>query len=61
MQARPSPRCDLSHAWLVEVETKVIVPPEEDPYWYAQEIKAARCIIPRDDVKHVIGKGGRTL
>ena len=63
VRAGPSPRCNLSHAWLVEVETKIIGPPEEEeePYWYAEEIEATRCIIPRGDAKHVIGKGGRTL
>ena len=61
MCAGPSPRCGLSHTWLFEVESKVIAPPEEEPYWCAEGIDAARCIIPRVDAKHVIGKGGRTL
>ena len=56
-----SPNCHLSHAWLVEVETKAFYPSDEVPYWYAEEIEAAHCSIPRDDAKHVIGKGGRTL
>ena len=59
--AGPSPHCDLSHAWLVEVETKVIGPFEEEPYWYAKEIETSSCIILRDDAKHMIGKGGHTL
>ena len=60
-RAGPSPHCSLSHTWLFEVETKVLYPPEEEPYWDAEGIEAARCSIPRDDAKHVIGKGGRTL
>ena len=61
VQSVPSPHCDLSHAWLVEVESTRIEDEDELPYWYAEGIGAARCIIPRDDAKHVIGKGGRTL
>ena len=57
----PFPRCGLSHAWLVEVESKVVAPPEEEHYWYAEGIDTARCIIPRDDAKHLIGKGGHTF
>lgn len=61
VHTRPSPRCNLSHASLVEVETKLIDPPEEAHYWYAEGIDAACCIILREDPKHVIGKAGRTL
>lgn len=53
-----SPRCDLSHACLVEVGTMLIGKEEEVPYWYAKGIGATCCIIPRDDINHVIGKGG---
>ena len=61
VQAGPSPRCDFNHAWLVEVESTRIEDEDELPYWYAEGVGAARCIIPRDDAKHVIGKDGRNL
>ena len=61
VQAGPFPRYDLSHAWLLELKTTLIKEEEEVPYWYAEGIGAARFFIPRDDAKHVIGKGGRTL
>ena len=57
----PFHRFDLSHAWLVEVESTGIEEEEELLYWYTEGIGAARCIILRDDAKHVIGKGCRTL
>ena len=61
MRARPSPRCNFVHGWLLEVESEKLNDPEQGPFWYAEGIEIAMCTIPGGDAKHVIGKSGRTL
>ena len=61
VQAGPSPCCDLSHVWLVELETMRIEEEDEVPYWSAEGIDAPHCIILRDYAKHVTGKSGCAL
>ena len=66
MHARPSLRCSLAHAWLLEVESKQLDSKQLDDldmglYWDAKGIENALCIIPGEDAEHVIEKGGRTL
>ena len=59
MRARPSPLCNLIHAWLLEGESNQLDDPR--PYCAAKGLEVAFRTIPGVQARHVIGKGGSTL